>query len=105
MFIHNKYIVLNIIQPLWLCHQNCVKLLNAIYYGSFFSTEVGERRLHSNPVGTPNLFWIGWKLQKFSLQNFQLIPLSGCPPSTTNKVVVTLLFTEGVIVLRNRTQR
>ena len=22
-------------QPLWLCHQNCVKLLNAIYYGSF----------------------------------------------------------------------
>ena len=41
-----------------------------------FSTEIGERRLHSNPVGTPNLVWIGWKLQKFSLQNFQLIPLS-----------------------------
>ena len=36
MFIHNKYIVLNIIQPLWLCHQNYVKLFNAIYYGSFF---------------------------------------------------------------------
>ena len=64
-----------------------------------FSTEIGERRLHSNPVGTPNLVWIGWKLQKFSLQNFQLIPLS------PNKAVVTLLFTEGVIVLRNRTQR
>ena len=35
MFIHNKYIVLNVIQPLWLSHQNCFKLLNAIYYGSF----------------------------------------------------------------------
>ena len=81
MFIHNKYIVLNIIQPLWLCHQNCVKLLNAIYYGSFISTEVGERRLHSNPVGTPNLVWIEWKLQKVSLQNFQLIPLSPWVPT------------------------
>ena len=32
-----------------------VKLLNAICNGSFFSTEDGKRRLHSNPVGTPNL--------------------------------------------------
>ena len=47
----------------------------------FFSTEVGERRLHSNPVGTPNLVWIGWKLQKLSLQNFQLIPLSPWVPT------------------------
>ena len=46
-----------------------------------FSTEIGERRLHSNPVGTPNLVWIGWKLQKFSLQNFQLIPLSPWVPT------------------------
>ena len=46
-----------------------------------FSTEIGERRLHSNPVGTPNLAWIGWKLQKFSLQNFQLIPLSPWVPT------------------------
>ena len=81
MFIHNKYTVLNIIQTLWLCHKNCVKPLNVIYYGSFFSTEVGERRLHSNPVGTPTLVWIGWKLQKFSLQNFQLIPLSPWVPT------------------------
>ena len=81
IFIHNKYIVLNIIQPLWFCHQNWVKLLNAIYYGSFFSTEVGERRLHSNPVGTPNLVWIGWQLQMFSQQNFQLIPLSPWVPT------------------------
>ena len=55
MFIHNKYVVLNIIQPLWLCHQNCVKLLNAIDYGSFFSTEVGERRLHSR-ANIPKIF-------------------------------------------------
>ena len=46
-----------------------------------FSTEVGERRLHSNPVGTPNLVWIGWKLQKFSLQNFRLIHLSPWVPT------------------------
>ena len=64
-----------------LSRPQCVKLLNAIYYGSFFSTKVGERRLHSNPVGTPKLVWIGWKLQKFSLQNFQLIPLSPWVPA------------------------
>ena len=71
-----------------------------------FSTEIGERRLHSNPVGTPNLAWIGWKLQKFSLQNFQLIPLSPWVPTFhTQQGGSHFLFTEGVIVLGNRTQR
>ena len=71
MFIHNKYIVLNIIQPLWLCHQNCVKLLNAIYYGSFFSTEVGERRLHPNPVPAHQIwFESGENFKSFPCKTF-----------------------------------
>ena len=77
VFIHNTYIVLNIIQPLWLCHQDCVvkcDLLWIIFFGwSWWAPSTFQPSGHT--------VWIGWKLQRFSLQNFQLIPLSPWVPT------------------------
>ena len=72
---------MNIIQPSWLCHQNCVELLNAIYYGSFFSTEVWWAPSTLRPSGHTKFGLNRVNTSKVCPAKLLLIPLSHWVPT------------------------